>query len=128
MKYLLDTHILLWMVSSPEKLSKRHLKILSNDASEVYISIASIWEMGIKISLKKLELSIELEKFVNEHILNNGLGILGLKKEHLFPLAHLPFHHRDPFDRLLISQSLVDNLTILTADKIFKKYDITSIY
>jgi PIN domain nuclease of toxin-antitoxin system len=112
------------MASDQEKLSRKVFNILSDDAHEIYLSIASIWEMGIKISLGKLKLGVDLQKFIQMQILDNGILLLPIKKEHIFPLVKVPFHHRDPFDRLIISQAQVEDLTILTADTIFKKYEV----
>ena len=128
MKYLIDTHILLWMASEQTQISSKIRKILSDEKCEIYLSVASIWEMAIKISLGKLGLPVELKQFIQAQVLDNGIILMSVKKEHTYLLTKLPFHHRDPFDRLLVSQSSVEDLAILTADKIFKKYDIQSIF
>lgn len=128
MKYLIDTHILLWMTSEQEQLSRKIRNILNDEKCEIYLSIASVWEMAIKISLSKLGLPLELQKFVQTHVLDNGILLMPIKKEHTYMLTTLPFHHRDPFDRLLISQASTESIPILTADKIFKKYDVQSVF
>ena len=128
MKYLIDTHILLWMASEPKKLSRKIRDLISHEENEIYFSVAGIWELAIKISLGKLSIGINLEDFIQIQILDNGIFLLPIKKEHIFPLIRLPFHHRDPFDRLLISQAQTENLTILSADKIFKTYKVKSIF
>ena len=128
MRYLIDTHILLWMLTSPNKLGRKQAKILRDDDAELFVSHASLWEMSIKISLKKLQIPTTIEALVDTHVLGNGIHLLTLKKEHIYTLTKLPFHHRDPFDRLLISQAKHEELVLLTADKAFKHYDIKCIY
>lgn len=128
MRYLIDTHILLWMASEQEQLSRKVRSLLSNEENDVYLSVASVWEMAIKVSLGKLKLGVELNDFVQAQVLENGILLLPVKKEHIYPLIELPFHHRDPFDRLLICQARTESIAILTADKVFKKYDVKSIF
>lgn len=128
MKYLMDTHIVLWMSLADKSLSKSIKKVIETEENEIFMSMASIWELGIKISLKKLVLPFPLKDFIQDEIIDNGFGLLPIKKEHIFSLETLPFHHRDPFDRLLISQAKVEAYTVLTADKIFKKYKIPTLF
>ncbi len=128
MKYLLDTHILLWMSADQSQLSRKIRTILSNEKAEVYLSLASIWEMAIKISLGKLEIDLELEEFIQIQVIDNSIRVLPITREHLYTQVDLPFHHRDPFDRLLICQAIAEDMALLTADKIFKKYNVKSIF
>ncbi|MFQ5633663.1 MAG: type II toxin-antitoxin system VapC family toxin, partial [bacterium] len=106
MKYLLDTHALLWIVQEDEKLSKKTAEIYLDPSNEIYFSVVSLWEMAIKINLQKLKIGDPLDNFVKNHVIGNGIRILKLATDHIFPLENLPLHHRDPFDRLLISQSM----------------------
>ena len=92
------------------------------------MSLATIWELSIKIGLKKLNLSLPLKKFVDIHILGNNIQILDTKLNHLYKIEKLPLHHRDPFDRLIISQAIEENLPIIGIDKVFDNYKIKRIW
>jgi PIN domain nuclease of toxin-antitoxin system len=121
MAYLLDTHTFLWYLEGNKSLSKKVREIIDNPKNKSYISIASIWEMGIKISLDKLQLGISLEDLKQE-LIANEIEILPLDLDHIIELQHLDYHHRDPFDRILISQAKCEKLKILSKDKSFKLY------
>jgi PIN domain nuclease of toxin-antitoxin system len=121
MAYLLDTHTFLWFLEGSKHLSKKTKDIIINPKNKTFISIASIWEMGIKISLDKLELNLSLEELKQE-LIRNEIEILPLDFDHIIELSKLDFHHRDPFDRILISQSRSEKLTILSKDSHFKLY------
>jgi len=124
MKYLLDTHALLWIAMESENLSDKVKQVFLDNTNDFYLSAASIWEMAIKISLQKLILSEGLMKFVDKHVIGNNIQILQVNIEHIYPLENLPFHHRDPFDRLLISQCMYEKMHLLSNDKIFDKYPV----
>ncbi len=128
MKYLLDTHILLWIVEDNPNLSQKVKNIYLNNANQIFLSVASLWEMSIKISLQKLSLSEELEKFVENHVIGNNIQLLSITAEHVYTIESLPFHHRDPFDRLIVSQCMKENLTILSKDNSLDKYPIDRIW
>jgi len=120
---LIDTHALIWYIEGNKKLRKYVVSIIENTENTIFVSKASLWEMAIKISLKKLEMSIpfnELEKFLEE----NEFAILDYTFDHLNTLLKLPFHHSDPFDRLIISQAITDDLKIITHDESFALYDV----
>lgn len=120
---LIDTHALIWYIEGNKKLCKHVVSVIENTENTIFVSKASLWEMAIKMSLKKLEMSIpfnELEKFLEE----NEFAILDYTFEHLNTLLKLPFHHSDPFDRLIISQAITDNLKIITHDESFALYDV----
>lgn len=121
MAYLLDTHTFLWFLEGSKRLSKKTKDIIVNPKNKTFISIASIWEMGIKISLDKLELDLSLEELKQE-LIRNEIEILPLDFDHIIELSKLDFHHRDPFDRILISQARSEKLTILSKDSHFKLY------
>jgi PIN domain nuclease of toxin-antitoxin system len=118
MPYLLDTHILLWWLGDYPKLSKTARELLKDQQNSFFVSSASAWEIAIKKALGKLEAPDELEKVLFE---NNFLP-LSITISHALTAGKLPLHHLDPFDRMLISQAKVENLTIITHDPIFKKY------
>ncbi len=123
MKYLIDTHILIWFIGGNARLSEEARDLIANPINEIYVSQASLWEMTIKISIGKLSLSIslsELERFIigcQFHILETTF------RDYEF-LQHLPFHHQDPFDRLIIAQARAEDYTIITHDDRFKLYDV----
>jgi len=128
MKFLIDTHTLLWIVSNDKKLSETAKKFYLNSENEIFVSLSSIWEMAIKISLKKLSIGEPLKDFIQGQIKGNDIKILNIEIEHILRLENLPFHHRDPFDRLIISQSMSENIPVLSSDKVFDLYPIKRIW
>lgn len=123
MKYLIDTHILIWFVEGNDRLDQNIRSLIANPLHEIYISQASLWELTIKISIGKLSLSIsvsELEIF----LLDQEFKIIETKFIHYDKLQNLPFYHQDPFDRLIIYQAQAEDYTIITHDDRFKQYDV----
>lgn len=118
MKILLDTHLIIWAVSDPKRLSKKTQSYIA-DADAIYVSAASIWEMGIKIQLNKLQL--DLATFVKE-IGNLGIQSLVITWEHAQLTKNLPLYHKDPFDRILIAQAISEPLILLTNDTTLPQY------
>ena len=115
MNYLLDTHIILWLAEDSPKLSNTAKNIILDASIEKWVSIASCWEVSIKLSLNKLELyggTAEFFRIITE----NGFGLLQVMEEHLIDLETLPFHHRDPFDRLLVATAMAEKMILLTDD------------
>ena len=125
-KYLLDTHVVLWIAENSPKISQRARQVLCEDDLK-YVSIASAWEVAIKISKGTLDLIGGLAEFYNI-IDYNEFEILPVKKEYLPRLTDMPFIHKDPFDRLLISTALCDDLTIITADENIQRYDVNWVW
>lgn len=123
MRILLDTQSFIWFVEDDTKLPEKIKSEIENSKNIIIISIASLWEMAIKISLGKLMMSYTLEKTINL-IYENGFELLPVLPEHILELSNLPYFHRDPFDRILISQSLNENLHIVTSDDVFDKYEV----
>ena len=123
MKVLLDTHAFLWFVNDDPQLSLA-AKTLMESEVDLLLSVASLWEISIKVGIGKLDLPKPFDVFIPEQLELNEIEVLPIELRHLAPLTSLPLHHRDPFDRLLISQSLVEELTILSADKIFDRYAV----
>lgn len=123
MNFLLDTNILLWVVQDKDRLSETCKELLNNKDNYLYSSIASEWEITIKINIGKLKLSISIQQFFDAV---NELNILPLEitRKHLTEYEKLPLFHRDPFDRLLIAQAKAESLAIISSDISFKKYDI----
>ena len=128
MKYLIDTHALLWIVTKNKKLSKKVKDIYLNSENQIFISLASLWEMAIKINLKKLSINEPLKDFVKNQIKSNDINILDIKTKHILLLENLPYYHKNPFDRLIISQSINEQIPLLSFDKVFDKYSIKRIW
>ena len=118
MRVLLDTHVFLWAITQDRKLSKKAQSVILG-ASEVYVSSASIWEIAIKIQLKKLP--FDLEKIIHS-IEASDFSSLPITIEHAHKVGSLEKIHRDPFDRILVAQALYEPLTLLTADALLLKY------
>lgn len=96
--------------------------------SDAFLSMASIWEMQIKNQLGKLALDIPLNELIDQQCLKNGLQILPIETTHIYALKNLPAHHNDPFDRLILTQAQTENLTLISADSVFKHYDVDCIW
>lgn len=128
MPYLLDTHVLIWYAEGNEKLSETARQIVDNFEEDRLISIASIWEMSIKSSLKKIQFSPSFSEFIKKEFELIDYQLLQLGLEHTFQLEQLPFHHRDPFDRIIIAQALVEGIPIVSIDKEFDKYNVERIW
>lgn len=124
MRLLLDTHIFIWWANQPEKLSAAVLSALEDEANELLLSVASVWEMQIKIQLGKLKLSLPLKELVKNQQETNHLTVSPVALTHVLALDALPPHHKDPFDRLLIAQGIEEGLTIVTADSQFSAYSV----
>lgn len=123
-RLLLDTHTFLWWVSDAPELSITAREAISDTGNECFLSIASCWEMAIKSSIGKLRLTKPVERFVNDLITENGFRLLSIDLRHAAKVEALPFHHRDPFDRLLIAQAITEKLTIVTVDSLFSSYGV----
>lgn len=124
MSYLLDTHTLIWFLEGDTSLSTKACLAIEDENSQKYVSIASLWEIGIKLSLEKLKLKESFESFLKELALTD-IQILPISPVHTLRVSQLEFFHKDPFDRLIISQSLEDNLTIIGKDPNFPLYNTT---
>lgn len=122
MNLLLDSHAFVWMHEEPHKLSVNVALEILNPSNRIFLSVASIWELQIKIKLGKFSFSDTLENVIAQERQTNNLQILPVNLAHALYLENLPLHHKDPFDRLLISQAIVESLTLVTADTEFAKY------
>lgn len=121
MSFLLDTHVILWFLEGNHNLSLKARISIENSNYTKFISMASIWEIAIKLNLAKLRMEIGLDQLKAE-ILQNGFELLPLRFEHFFELSKLVDIHKDPFDRILISQALCENLRLISGDKNFSQY------
>ncbi len=122
MKLLLDTHTFLWFIGGNINLSNTARNAIENISNQRFISIATLWEISIKISIGKLKLGLSLIELVEQEVYGNAIEILEISSEHLDELVKLPFHHKDPFDRLIIAQSLVEDMTLVSKDVAFQNY------
>jgi PIN domain nuclease of toxin-antitoxin system len=125
MKLLLDTHALLWFIAGSASLSASARSLIEDAANEKFVSIASIWETAIKASVGKMTLSAPFNSLFPHQLQINGFDLLPIKVEHASIITTLPFHHRDPFDRLLIAQAIEEKLSLVSVDDIFDEYGIT---
>lgn len=121
MRILLDSHTLIWLYSGNERLSQAAKNVIEDTRNECFISLASIWEMAIKIKLGKMNLGVSLDRFV-EDVVENGIQLLAVDLVHVLKTQELDFHHRDPFDRLIFSQAISENMVLLSADVIADLY------
>jgi PIN domain nuclease of toxin-antitoxin system len=124
-KLLIDTHILIWFITEHPQLTNKSKTLIENSQS-CFISVASLWEIGIKMSLGKLELRITLDELV-KIILESGFAILPINQIHVIKNSELNFFHKDPFDRILIAQALIEDLEIITSDTTFLNYPVNTI-
>jgi len=124
MKLLLDTHVFIWWDSDPAKLSKKALALCSDPGNTLFLSVASAWEMQIKMQLGKMKLAFPLQDIIREQQKDNGLQIIPVELAHVLALQSLPAHHKDPFDRLLIAQARAESAVLVSKDKTFSKYQI----
>ncbi len=128
MNYLLDTHTFLWFINDDASLSSTAKALIEDPENTIYLSVASIWEMAIKVSLDKLEMPSPFTDFIDEQLDKNTIILLNIKTAHTGIVATLPFHHRDPFDRLIIAQSKVEDIPIIGKDAIFDDYGIKRLW
>jgi PIN domain nuclease of toxin-antitoxin system len=126
MALLFDTHAFLWWVQDDPKLTRRARRAIADE--DCALSLASCWEMAIKVRLGKLEVPVPVERFIQKQVELNGFSLLPISLEHASRVAALPFHHRDPFDRLLAGQALFEEMSIVSADPIFRKYGIKRVW
>ena len=120
MYLLLDTHIFIWLDSHSAQLSPAATTALGDSTNTLFLSVASLWEMQIKINLGRLPLRLPLRDIVTEQQQINGVRLLSVRASHTFALDGLPRHHKDPFDRLLMAQAIAENMTVVSADSIFR--------
>ncbi|MDQ3134594.1 MAG: type II toxin-antitoxin system VapC family toxin [Acidobacteriota bacterium] len=123
MRYLLDTHTFLWFVNDDSQLSIDAKNLLESDV-DLLLSVGSLWEIAIKVSIGKLSLPDSYDKFIPQQMALNDIEMLPLNLAHLEVVVTLPLHHRDPFDRLLIAQAMVENVPIVSADGMFDNYGV----
>ena len=128
MRVLVDTHVFLWWVEGDRALPAKARATLADQENECLISMASAWELAIKAGLGKLKLTLPVERYVVEHIAANGFRMLDIRMTHVGRVETLESHHGDPFDRLIIAQALEEELPVITADPVFRKYGVKRIW
>lgn len=127
MRYLLDTQILLWIFGESDKLTATATQIVKDQKNSLCVSKDSFWEAAIKVNIGKLTLPFELEVLVQE-TLSNNIEILEIEMSYILRHVNIPLHHRDPFDRLIISQAMVEELPVISSDDKFSLYDIKRVW
>lgn len=125
---LLDTHTFIWLDTDKTKLSQAVTQLLANKRNRLLLSVASLWEMAIKIGMGRLHLTGDLETVLNEQIAQNALEILLIAANHAMAIRSLPLIHKDPFDRMLIAQTLAENAVLLSCDRNIHQYPIQVIW
>lgn len=128
MRILLDTHCWLWSLSASKRLDEQARAIITDHANTIYLSAVSAWKIAIKYSAGKLPLPEAPDFYVPSRMRAQDIESLPIEHAHALKVAHLPFHHRDPFDRLLIAQAMVENLSLMTIDPVIKKYNVDLIW
>jgi len=128
MKVLLDTHSFLWLITGDERLSETAKQTFLNPDTQLFFSAASFWEICIKASLGKITLQSGWSETIQNEMLDNSIQWLPIEIPHCIEVAKLPFHHRDPFDRLLIAQAMVEDMHLLSRDSRFLAYAVPRIW
>lgn len=128
MKLLLDTHAFLWWIAGSDLLGPGARAVIEERANECVVSLASCWEIAIKLSLGKLRVDADLDSFLPEQLAANGFRLLLTELRHTARVARLPFHHPDPFDRLLVAQALEERLALVSCDEVFEAYGVERVW
>lgn len=128
MRILLDTHAFLWFITADPKLSTAAEEAIRRRSNEPLLSIASVWEIAIKLNLGRLPIPEPLDSFIPEQLRINRIRLLPVELHHTFEVARLPLHHRDPFDRILIAQALAEEIAVVTADSAFDDYPVRRVW
>ena len=128
MKLLFDTHAFLWLIDGDDRLSDTARQAYVDRANDLYVSAASLWEIGIKVSVGKLTLAEGWSAAIARELEANAIRWLPIELAHCARLSSLPFHHRDPFDRMLVAQALIEEMALLTADDAMAAYQVDCIW
>ena len=128
MKAILDTAIFLWWISDHSRFSSKAKQYLTDPTSEPLVSAASLWEIKVKTAAGQLHLPEPVDRFLSKQLSENAFHVLPIESRHVLALWHLPEHHQDPFDRMLIAQSQVENIPIVTADPQLSAYEVSILW
>jgi len=123
-KILLDTHTFLWFIAGDKQLDHYARQLIEDMGNERYLSMASVWEITIKSSLGRLEVPTPPSALIHEYVWANAIDLLAITPEHLDILHGLPYHHKDPFDRILIAQAIQEQMVLITKDQAFNAYNL----
>jgi PIN domain nuclease of toxin-antitoxin system len=127
-RILLDTHAFLWWIDEDRRLSARACELMEDGRNDLLFSVASGWEIAIKLGLGRIELPSPVDRFLSEQVTRNHMRVLPIELSHALRTADLPPLHRDPFDRLLVAQAQIEHLPILTADRQIAQYEVDAIW
>ncbi|HON91720.1 MAG TPA: type II toxin-antitoxin system VapC family toxin [Sedimentisphaerales bacterium] len=128
MNLLLDTHAFLWFIDGSAKLSQRARELIEDQGNAKLVSVASLWEMGLKMSLGRLELAQPFGDLIPRQMELNGFGLLPVRISHIARIISLPFQHRDPFDRMIVAQCVAEGLSVVSLDSVFDKYSVQRLW
>jgi len=128
MRHLIDAHSLIWALDDPTKLSAAAVTALQDPGNELLVGAGTMWELSIKTALAKLTLSLPFRQWMEKAMADLGLIVLPITLDHADRQSRLPLHHRDPFDRLLAAQALVEGIPVVSADAIFDQYGVNRIW
>lgn len=128
MRVLLDTHALVWALAEPDRLSPRAREVIADPATVVFVSLTSAWELSILQGLDRVRLKVPLVTLFTEGLASLRINLLPIRLQHVAGVATLPQHHRDPFDRLLVSAAVAEKLSVVTGDKLFRRYGVTVVW
>jgi len=127
LRVLLDTHVFLWAINDPGRLSSRMTATIQDPGNEILVSLASAWEIAIKVGIGKFPMPSPLAAYLQRQMAQHGFALLPIQFSHLAMLEKLPLHHRDPFDRLLVAQAIDEGATLITVDSQLKRYRVRTI-
>ena len=127
MKALLDTHTFLWAITGDERLSRRASEVFTGP-SDLWLSVVSIWEILTKVQIGKMVLPVPTGPYILKKLIENRIETLSVNRDHVLKVETLPMHHNDPFDRMLIAQSLEEHLPVVTSDRILARYPVELIW
>jgi PIN domain nuclease of toxin-antitoxin system len=126
-KLLLDTQCWLWWFAQPERLNQEVIAQIADESNELWFSVASVWEIGIKVAIRKLPLPEPIDTYISSRMVQLDMRYLEITAPHALRSSALPLHHRDPFDRMLIAQAQIEDMTLVSADSMFKQYSDISV-
>jgi PIN domain nuclease of toxin-antitoxin system len=127
-KILVDAHALIWAVDDPSKLGLQAARVLQDGTNDLFLGAGTIWEISIKVRLAKLSLSLPYQQWMNRAITDLGIRIVPITVAYANAQANLPMHHRDPFDRLMVAQAIVERFALISTDSLLDQYGINRIW